>query len=582
MSAGPGEREREEPARDLEQLRALLLTPDRARIDALRERVEALEHMSVDALSDALPEAVRRRVGRDDKLSDALMTPVESALQTSVKRDPQPLIDAVSPVIGPAIRKAVSAAIRAMTRSLNQVLEDSLSPRGLAWRVEAWRTGRSFAEVALLHSLIYRVEQVFLIHRETGLLLAHAVAPEIHAQDADMVSAMLTAIRDFVHDSFAVGEEEGVEALQVGDLNVWVEHGPALVIAGVIRGNAPSSVRELLQDALAQVTADYRDAVRSFEGETAPFEGCRALLEPCLASHHESRRGRPYWAIGLLLIVVVAAVVYALTRPPPLPPPPPRETDLAAFRAYRARLEAEPGLVVVEAQEDPEGDGYTLSGLRDPLAPAPESLLEGTGLEPDRVHARWRGYVALHPAFVLTRAERALQPPAGVTISYADGRLALAGEAPRAWIDDARRIAAALPGVDALELAALVDTTQRGWDETVSWIERVALEFKNDIAKLSPDGLARLGEAKPRLVQLDQLARALGRAVVLEIVGNADETGTAERNAILRAERAEHVLRQLDGLRFTAVMLSPRPATDDDGAANTRTVRFRVLLADTP
>ena len=59
-------------------------------------------------------------------------------------------------------------------------------------------------------------------------------------------------------------------------------------------------------------------------------------------------------------------------------------------------------------------------------------------------------------------------------------------------------------------------------------------------------------------------------------------TGTAERNAILRAERAEHVLRQLDGLRFAAVMLSPRPATDVDGAANTRTVRFRVLLADTP
>ena len=35
------------------------------------------------------------------------------------------------------------------------------------------RTGRSFAEVVMLRSLVYRVEQIFLIHRETSLSLLH-------------------------------------------------------------------------------------------------------------------------------------------------------------------------------------------------------------------------------------------------------------------------------------------------------------------------------------------------------------------------------------------------------------------------
>ena len=57
-------------------------------------------------------------------------------------------------------------------------------PRSLKWRFEAWRTGRPFAEIVLLKTLVYRVDQVFLIHKETGLLLQHVVADEVRAKDA--------------------------------------------------------------------------------------------------------------------------------------------------------------------------------------------------------------------------------------------------------------------------------------------------------------------------------------------------------------------------------------------------------------
>lgn len=69
------------------------------------------------------------------------------------------------------------------------------------------RTGASFAEVVLRHTLLYRVEQVFLVHRESGLLLHHLTAQSIAAQAPDMVAGMLTAIQDFARDSFQVAQE---------------------------------------------------------------------------------------------------------------------------------------------------------------------------------------------------------------------------------------------------------------------------------------------------------------------------------------------------------------------------------------
>ena len=112
----------------------------------------------------------------DKRLAKALQPTFEETLRASIKKDPRPFVDAVTPVMGTAIRKAIAEALGAMMQSLNRTLDNSVSVRSLQWRLEAARTGKPFAEIVLLHTLEYRVEQVFLIHRETGLLLQHAVS----------------------------------------------------------------------------------------------------------------------------------------------------------------------------------------------------------------------------------------------------------------------------------------------------------------------------------------------------------------------------------------------------------------------
>src|SRR5919106_958029 len=264
----------------LNELRNILF-PERAELDSLQEKLNNPEVLA-ESVSKILPEAVRMRAGRDEDLTQAMSGTVEKALRASVRRNPRPLADAIFPIIGPAIRKAIATAIAGLIQSFNQTLEHSLSVRGLKWRWEAIRTGKSFAEVVLLHSLLYRVEQVFLIHRESGLLLQHASVTS--SQSPELISSMLTAIQDFVRDSFHVEEVETLETMRVGELSVWVEQGPFAILAAVIRGNAPQDLRTTLQATLEKIHLEKGRALENFQGDTSTFESIRPELEDCLLS----------------------------------------------------------------------------------------------------------------------------------------------------------------------------------------------------------------------------------------------------------------------------------------------------------
>jgi hypothetical protein len=139
-----------------------------------------------------------------------------------------------------------------------------------------------FAEVVRLRTLVFQVEQVFLIHRQTGLLLLHVATNPATARDPDLISGMLIAIQDFVQDSFRISADEGSETIQIGELTVWVEKDQLAVLAAAIRGNPPQTVRTLLRDTLATIRLEHANALVTFTGDVRPFERSRPPLEACL------------------------------------------------------------------------------------------------------------------------------------------------------------------------------------------------------------------------------------------------------------------------------------------------------------
>src|SRR5271166_6259440 len=249
---------REPDAQAYLELRQLILAPEQEALERLHQRVDDPASRTED-VGSVVAEAIqlRRKQGGDEDLSEALAPTIETALRESVRKDPTTLADALFPVMGPAIRRSILETLRSFLDSFNQIMDQSLSWQGLKWRLEGLRTGRSFTEVVLLHSLIFRVEQVFLIHKKTGLSLGHAAAPSVAMQDPSLVSGMLSAIQDFVRDSFDAAKGQGIERMNVGDLDVWVEEGPYAILATVIRGVAPRELRDRMAEVLENIHREY-------------------------------------------------------------------------------------------------------------------------------------------------------------------------------------------------------------------------------------------------------------------------------------------------------------------------------------
>ena len=284
-------------------LRAILLAPEQRQLEELQVRLDDRDRRAQD-IGEVLPQVLREHA-HDPQLARALTPPLEEAITASVKRNPKPLADALFPVMGPAIRKAVSASLASMVESFNRTLEQAFSRRSIRWRLEAMRTGRSFAEVVMLKTLLYRVEQAFLIDRRSGLLLQHVQAGSAVVQDADMVSGMLTAIRDFVQDSFKVSESDSLEALKVGELSVWIEPGPQAIVAAVIRGSAPRDFRPTLQEAVETIHLQFGDLLERFEGDASTLEPARPTLEACLQQQYRAEERKPRTTAAWVVVGIV-------------------------------------------------------------------------------------------------------------------------------------------------------------------------------------------------------------------------------------------------------------------------------------
>lgn len=569
----------------LDELRRLLIGPEQQELVRIQERLDRHESLLPEDVGRVLPEAVTLRSRQDKKVTEALLPTVEEAIGISVRKDPQTLVDALFPVIGPAIRRAISEALSGMVQTMNQTLEHSLSPQGLRWRLEAWRTGRSFAEVVLLHTLRYRVEQIFLIHRETGLLLEHLVAGESPVQDAEMVSGMLTAIQDFVHDSFSAGQSDTLETLQVGELTVWVEQGPRAILAGVIRGQAPQELRNLFRETLERIHQEFAAELESFDGDAAVFEPARKYLEACLqAQYDQSRQASaakravtPMRVVAALLLACVLVWGFFYLR------------HRWRWANYLTRLQNEPGIVLTHAERG--WWKYSIAGLRDPLSADPQALLSDYRLDPKSVESRWEPYHSLTPQFVLTRANALLSPPPDVRLRVERNVLYAAGSAPHRWIMDARRLVRVIPGIEQLDETGLVDTNLQALQAVKERVERRAILFILDTTELAQGQAAGLEALSVDLRELHRLAPAAGRSVRVEVVGHTDQLGAEETNLQLSRERAEQVRAALaeklgNDVQITATGVGAREPvraeqTEEDRAFN-RSVTLRVTLPDAP
>ncbi|MBN8587810.1 MAG: OmpA family protein [Rhodothermia bacterium] len=439
---------------ELESLRWLLMGKERADIRKLEERVTEFEHRGItsDQVGDLLPDSIVKRSQADDKLVRSLTPVVEDAIRESITQNRFRIADILFPSMGPAIRKSIAQALRAFgetNQPEHEQYRSLFSLKGLKWRWEAIRTGRNFDDVLLAHTLLYRVEHIVLIHKESGLLLQELHAPNVPNFEADLFSSMLTALRDFAKDS--LGRKEALDVLKYEGFSIVTAEGPQAYIAAVVRGNPPESLSTLLLEALENIHFEQQLAFRAFSGDTDIFEPSKPYLENCLdASYVPSRQTVSPAKMVLVLkwggvLLVIGTLLYVVAR------------DTIRWNRFVQTMRETPGYMITEAEKDwftASGFGrYWLRGIKDPLAEdVVHQNMNGIGLNSNRIDVDWTPFTSLEKPILIRRLEKRLIPPKRLELRLThDLVLQPVGVANNEWIEKAKTIIPAFDGVNGID-----------------------------------------------------------------------------------------------------------------------------------
>ncbi len=466
------EREREERIKPLEQsIQQHLLDPQQRTIDT----------------AEILADSIKLAAADKQHLVVALNEPVDECIRSIVSQKPQEFADSLFPVMGPAIRKSISETLKSFVQSTNQMIEQSMSPKSLRWRWEAKRSGIPFSEIVLKHSLLYRVEEVFLIQQGSGLLIEHVSHPDVVERDSDAVSAMLTVIRDFSRDSFSTEASDSLQTVEFGERTLWMFDGPKAILACVNRGLVPKTNRATLQSVLEQFHLLYSAELENFSGDRRQHPQFQTLLETCLTQQSKESENtqdnvseKHSWMRSPLFWVLLGALLlsgYGLWN---------QYDEKRRTNALLAELKSINGVVVIGTEQS--GETLLVKVLRDPLAPTLGSLVDKYGFTSDKLQLRTSLYQSLDPSLAAQRAAQFLDAPASVLFSAQDQQLVVTGTATQQWLDFAGKMRKRIPGFSSMNLDQLtVDDTSRLLQirQQLQTPQTVQLRLDNDILFVS-------------------------------------------------------------------------------------------------
>lgn len=432
-----------------EELKRLILGDEQQSIEEIRHHVFDKKQRTED-LADILPESVSSASKDPERLSNAMSNVIHGSINKLINTDPQSFADALFPVMGPAIRRSINETLKSFIQSLNQVLEQNMSVQGMKWRFESWKKGVPYAELVLKHTLVYRVDEVFLIQPGSGLLIGHAAHPEAVTEDSDAVSAMLSAIQDFVRDSFAEDKKSELDTVELGEHTLWVVTGPNATLACAIRGIAPLTMRQKLQEVLEQIHINYKEELESFDGDNAGLELLNEDLSVCLQAERSKeineKEKKPFFSPPLIivLLVIFLTICFFVWK----------NIDFSnRLENLKAELQLRPGIILYESTEI-NGDP-ALNLLVDPLAEPISDLPKKFEFKKDEIIFKQTAYQSLEPEIVLRRVKKVLNAPESVNFIEKENTLYLAGVAPINWINSIEPVLRSITGYDAINISQL-------------------------------------------------------------------------------------------------------------------------------
>ena len=155
-----------------------------------------------------------------------------------------------------------------------------------------WQTIAILLAIGILCYLIalrilpHKLQELFLIHND-GRLISHSGKEGEKAMDQDVVSAMFTAVQEFIRDSFKEGGES-LKKLDMGDRKIVIEKGKWIYAALIYTGWPPKSVFKNLTHFIKDIEEAYGSGIEHWDGTLRSLPGIEEVSQGMLIKKYHA------------------------------------------------------------------------------------------------------------------------------------------------------------------------------------------------------------------------------------------------------------------------------------------------------
>ncbi len=279
----------------LAQLKEILLTDDQQRIRVLEQELEGLREQInqkdrlIKTLEPVITDILDYKIANSkDEMARSLAPVMSEAIKRQVSEARDDVVDALYPVVGRMVTRAVAEAMKRLTAQINQSLNKTFDFNLWKTRIKAKVFRMDAGELILAGAAPFDLQQVFLISRESGLLIAYASRDEQGDIDSEarVIGGMLTAIKSFVETSFARGSQGELREIEHSDRTIRIDSGRYTYLAAIYSGVPAPGFDEQLQACHHRIHKKFHQKLRSYSGDNSALKGIDAPIRELLKKVH--------------------------------------------------------------------------------------------------------------------------------------------------------------------------------------------------------------------------------------------------------------------------------------------------------
>ncbi len=273
---------------------------------AITAEINVAPEAIAKAIAPEIALSIREQIHLDQNAIPQVLGPeMGKAIKAQIESEKDAMVDALYPVIGNTISKYMVEVVR----DINRKVDSALSPEGIKRKIRAKIQGVSEAELILQESVGYRVRAIFLIDKDSGLVIQEIQVPGEEPLDSDMLAGMLTAIRSFANDCISAGSE--LDSIDYGDWQIPLEVAGYCYLAVVVAGEPPRKFIAKIRRVLGEIVMEYDDAIQNFDGNIAIMPiGIKTKLEQLIESNKDQPQESSSPPILLWLLIFMMGIIF--------------------------------------------------------------------------------------------------------------------------------------------------------------------------------------------------------------------------------------------------------------------------------